>query len=86
MVEYRLYLNDFQVLDIPENVFSLEKTLIRDDGINNDEQIFRDKCESELIFYGDGYRYLCQKKAETICEDIDVRIERKEKKSGILCF
>lgn len=86
MVEYRLYLNDFQVLDIPENVFSLEKTLIRDGGINNDEQIFRGKCESELIFYGDGYRYLCQKKAETICEDIDVRIERKEKKEWNIMF
>ena len=71
MQEYRLYLNDIEFYDIPEAILTgFEKTLIRDSGISNDEQIFRDKCELELEFYGDAYNYICHQRINNICNDI----------------
>jgi len=74
--EHRLFLDGIEFYDIPEEIFNMKISLIRDAGIDNDEQIFRTKTEEELNFYGDTYKYLCERRNDSICEDIDIRIER----------
>lgn len=87
MQEYRLYLNDIEFYDIPEAILTgFEKTLIRDSGISNDEQIFRDKCELELEFYGDAYNYICHQRINNICNDIDFRLERLCNSEYVIIF
>lgn len=73
MQEYRLYLDNIEFLDIPEQIFKFEKILIRDFS----ESIFRDKSENEFVFYGDAYNYICSKRKNNICEDISIKIEKK---------
>ena len=76
-IEYRLFLNDIEMFNHPPEMLDMEKTLIRDSGINSDEQIFRTKCELNFTFYGDAYRYILDKRCTNICETIDLRIEVK---------
>lgn len=48
--------------------------IIREGGITSDAHILRQKTDLELTFFGDGYTYLCQKKQENYCQDVEVKI------------
>jgi hypothetical protein len=48
--------------------------IIREGGVTSDAHILRQKTDLELTFFGDGYTYLCQKKQENYCQDIEVKI------------
>lgn len=73
---HRLFLDGVEFFNIPEEIFKMKISLVRDAGIDNDEQIFRTKTEEEFNFYGDAYKYLCERRKYNICADINIRIEK----------
>jgi hypothetical protein len=51
----------------------LSVTIIREDGLENSEQILREKTETKLIMYDDAYSYLCSIR-NNYCEPISIEI------------
>lgn len=51
-------------------------SIIREDGFGNTEQILREKSETELDFFGDAYKYLCEAR-QSYCATIDIVIDIK---------
>ena len=72
--EYRLFLDGTEYFDLPPELLSFEKTIIREGGINNDEQILRTKTELDYTFYGDCFNYMCGLKQNGLCAMIEVEI------------
>lgn len=72
---FRVFLDDTLINDEPKGLDDLQIQIIREDGYSNSDQILRDKTETKLSFWGDGYRYLCTKKKESICSLVNINIE-----------
>lgn len=72
---FRVFLDDMLINDEPIGLDDLQIQIIREDGYSNSDQILRDKTETKLSFWGDGYKYLCAKKKESLCSLVDINIE-----------
>lgn len=74
---YRVYLDETLIAekDIIGLTDSAEFTISREFGVDNSEQILRDKVEFQLRFAGAGYSMLCKKRDLDYCEKIPIRIE-----------
>lgn len=72
MQEFKIFLDGVEFFDIPQELTMFEKTLIRD---GEDDFIFRTKNELELTFIGDIYEYICQKRTEDLCSEIQILIQ-----------
>jgi len=72
MQEFRIFLDGVEFFDIPEEVKFFEEKLSRIK--EDDEMIYRIVNESELTFRGDCYKYICQKRIQDLCSNIDIKI------------
>lgn len=72
--EYRIYLDDTELTDLPDGLDNFGLTVIRESGVTSDEQVLRVKTEVEFTFWGDGYAYICAAKQANYCNNINVRI------------
>lgn len=71
---HKVYLDDTLLQNEPNGIADGQFDIIREGGITSDSQILRQKTDIELIFWGDGYAYLCVKKQENYCQDVNVKI------------
>lgn len=71
---HKVYLDDTLLQNEPNGIADGQFDIIREGGITSDSQILRQKTDIELIFWGDGYAYLCAKKQENYCQDVNVKI------------
>ena len=76
MREYRVFMDGVLLKNIPHGLDEFTTTLIRESGFSNEEQIFRQKSESELTFWGDGKEAICKKRKDVgYCGEISVIIQ-----------
>lgn len=75
MIDFRLFLDDHQVTDLPDEITNFETIIVRDSGIVSEDQIIRKKTDVSLTFFGDAYTYLCEHRKVDICKKVDVKIE-----------
>lgn len=68
----KYYIDNKHIEDISGDVSA---TIIREDGFANSEQILREKTDSQLIAYGCGFKAFADKRKESYCEDIGVKIK-----------
>lgn len=71
---YKILLDGLQIYDAPIGLDDMEFSILRDDGFSNGDQIIRYRATSTLTFIGDAYKYLCQKKKESICNIVSCKI------------
>lgn len=71
---YKILLDGLQIYDAPIGLDDMEFSILRDDGFSNGDQIIRYRATSTLTFIGDAYKYLCQKKKESICNILSCKI------------
>jgi len=73
---YRVILNDTVLENAPLGLDSFVVQVVREDGFENSSQILREKTETELTFYGDGYRLIANSMINSNCGVFDVAIEK----------
>lgn len=71
---YKILLDGLHIYDAPIGLDDMEFSILRDDGFSNGDQIIRYRATSTLTFIGDAYKYLCQKKKESICNIVSCKI------------
>lgn len=67
---YRVYLDGNQINDFPKGLDELNLKIIRESGFGDSEQILRDDTDIQLMFWGDGLKYICDKRKFNYCEEI----------------
>lgn len=78
MREFRVFMDGILLKNLPGGLDDFSTTLIRESGLSNEEQIFRQKSEAELTFYGDGKDIICKKREEVgYCGEIAVVIQHR---------
>lgn len=70
-INYKVYLDNIEIKNIPKGLGDFVLTTTREDGVGNSEQILRDSSEFDLEFWGDGFNYICEKRKQNICDEIE---------------
>ena len=74
---YKVSIDNVELVNAPLGLENLTVEIIREDGFENTAQILREKTETELTFYGDGYRKIADELKVSNCPVFDVEIEKE---------
>lgn len=74
---YKVLIDNTELVNAPLDLDSLTIEVIREDGFENTSQILREKTETELTFYGDGYKAIADELKVSNCTVFDFEIQKE---------